>query len=115
VLLGDDDSWGATFATSRFAIHALAAFALVMHLVDLASGIRMMQLYGIELEQNPLARAVMLSTGPIGLTELKLAVVLGGLWLLVRVARVGRARLARNCLVVAAVIGMLGWTSNFVG
>jgi hypothetical protein len=33
----------------------------------------------------------------------------------VRTARAGRPRLARNCLLIAAVIGMLGWTSNLVG
>jgi hypothetical protein len=115
VLLGHDDSWGATLGTSPAAIYALAGFALVLHLCDLVSGIHMMQRYGIELEQNPLARAVMHTAGPIGLAEFKLAVVVSGLWLLVRVARAGRARLGRNCLVVAVVIGLLGWTSNLVG
>jgi hypothetical protein len=114
LLLGDDDSWGARLATSPMALSMLAGFALVMHVLDLATGIRMMQLYGLELEQNPLARAVMQTAGPIGLAEAKLAVVLAGLWLLIRVARVGRPRLARNCLVMAALIGMLGWTSNLV-
>jgi hypothetical protein len=115
VLLGADDSWGARLATGRAAIYALASFALLMHIFDLATGLRMMQRYGIELEQNPLARAVMRTAGPLGLIELKLAVVLIGLWIFVRVAHVGRPRLARNCLMIAAVLGMLGWTSNLVG
>ncbi len=115
MLLGSDESWGATLATRPLAIYVLASFALAMHVLDLATGLRMMQQYGIELEQNPLARAVMYAAGPIGLAELKLAVVVVGLWLFVRVARAGRPRLARNCLVIAGVIGMLGWTSNLVG
>jgi hypothetical protein len=86
-----------------------------MHLFDLATGLRMMQLYGIELELNPLARFIMQTAGPIGLIELKLGVVLGGVALLVRTAQVGRRRLARNCLLVAVGLGILGWTSNLVG
>jgi hypothetical protein len=96
-------------------ILALAAFALLMHVLDLATGLRMMLVYGISLEQNPLVRFIMTTRGPIGLIELKLGVVLGGLYLFVRTARVGRPRLARNCLLLAAAIGMLGWTSNLVG
>jgi hypothetical protein len=94
---------------------ALAAFALLMHVLDLATGLRMMLVYGIGLEQNPLARFIMTTSGPIGLIELKLAVVLAGLVLFVRTAQAGRPRLARNCLLLAAGIGMLGWTSNLVG
>jgi hypothetical protein len=75
----------------------------------------MMLLYGIGLEQNPLARYVMTTGGPLGLIEVKLGVVLAGLLLFVRTAYVGRPRLARNCLLIAACIGMLGWTSNLVG
>src|SRR5579859_238433 len=115
LLLGNDASWGATFATSRVGIHVLAGFALLMHLLDLATGLRMMLVYGIHLEQNPLARFVMHNAGPVGLVELKLGVVLAGILLFVRTAQVGRARLARNCRLIAAGIGMLGWTSNLVG
>ena len=115
VLLGADDSWGATLATGPLGIYALASCALVMHALDLATGLRMMQLYGIDLEQNPLARLIMHNAGPIGLIELKLGVVLAGVVLLVRTAQVGRARLARNCLLLAVGIGILGWTSNLVG
>ena len=63
VLLGADDSWGATLATGPLGIYALAAFALLMHVLDLATGLRMMQVYGIELEQNPLARFIMTPSG----------------------------------------------------
>jgi hypothetical protein len=115
VLLGPEGSWGATMATGRLGISALAAFALLMHAIDLATGLRMMLVYGIALEQNPLARFVMTTSGPLGLIELKLGVVLAGVLLFVRTAHVGRPRLARNCLLMAAGIGMLGWTSNLVG
>jgi hypothetical protein len=115
VLLGADDSWGATLATGPLGIYMLASVAVLMHVLDLATGLRMMQVYGIELEQNPLARFMMQNTGPIGLIEMKLGVVLAGVLLLVRTAQVGRPRLARNCLLLALGIGILGWTSNLVG
>jgi hypothetical protein len=56
-----------------------------------------------------------LGTIRLGLIPLKLGVVLIGVALFVRTARFGRARLARNCLVLAAAIGLLGATSNLVG
>jgi hypothetical protein len=115
VLLGDDNSWGATLATGPVGISTLAAFALLMHVADLVTGLRMMLVYGVGLEQNPLARLMMTTVGPLGLVELKLGVVMAGLFLFVRTAQAGRPRLARNCLLIAAGIGMLGWTSNLVG
>ena len=115
LLLGNDDSWGATLATGRIGILALAALALLMHVLDLASGLRMMLVYGIQLEQNPLARFIMNTGGPLGLVEMKLGVVLAGVLLFVRTARLGRPRLARNCLLIAAGIGLLGFASNMVG
>jgi hypothetical protein len=115
VLLGDDESWGARLATGHLAIMALAAFALFMHMLDLATGLRMMLTYGIALEQNPLVRIVMTTSGPLGLVQLKLGVVLVGVLLFVRTARAGRPRLARNCLLIAAAIGLLGFASNLVG
>jgi hypothetical protein len=115
VLLGADDSWGATLATGPLGIALLASLAVAMHVLDLATGLRMMLLYGLELEQNPLARFIMQTAGPIGLIELKLGVVLAGVLMFVCMAQVGRPRLARNCLLLAAGIGVLGWTSNLVG
>jgi len=115
VLLGADDSWGATMATGRHGIYLLASFAMFMHVLDLATGLRMMQVYGLDLEQNPLARYLMQNAGPIGLIEMKLGVVLAGVLLLVRTAEVGRPRLARNCLMLAVGFGILGFTSNLVG
>jgi hypothetical protein len=115
LLLGRDDSWGATFATGPLGIYVLAGFTLAMHILDLGTGLRMMQVYGSHLEQNPLARFIMNNAGPVGLVEVKLGVVLAGILLFVRTAQAGRARLARNCLLIAAWIGMLGWTSNLIG
>jgi hypothetical protein len=113
--LGNDASWGARFATGPLSIAILAGFALLMHIIDLATGLRMMLVYGIHLEQNPLARFIMHNAGPLGLVEVKLGVVLAGILLFVRTAQVGRPRLARNCLLIAACIGLLGLTSNMVG
>jgi hypothetical protein len=93
----------------------LAALVLMMHALDLATGLRMMLMYGVNLEQNPLARFVMFEAGPFGLIALKLGVVGSGVLLFVRAARLGRARLARNCLLLALGIGLLGAASNLVG
>jgi len=115
LLLGAEDGWGATLATGRIGIYALAACAVALHALDLATGLRMMLVYGIQLEQNPLARTIMEHAGPLGLVEIKLGVVLGAVILFVRTAQAGRPRLARNCLFLAAVLGMLGFASNLVG
>jgi len=114
-LLGADDSWGATLATGPLGIYLLAGLAMAMHVLDLVTGLRMMQVYGIETELNPLARFIMQTAGSIGLIELKLGVVAGALVLFVFTAQVGRPRLARNCLLLVAGMGVLGWSSNLVG
>jgi hypothetical protein len=115
VLLGPDDGWGAHLATGPVAIYVLAVLVMVMHVLDLATGLHMMITYGVELEQNPLARFVMTTAGPAGLIPLKLGVVSAGVVLFVRAAQLGRARLARNCLVFSGVVGLLGVASNMVG
>ena len=115
VLLGNEHGWGARLATDRLGILALALCALFTHALDLATGLRMMLLYGVELEQNPLARLIMNRAGPLGLVETKLGVVLAGVLLFVRTAQAGRPRLARNCLLLAVGLGMLGFASNLVG
>jgi hypothetical protein len=115
LLLGPEDSWGATLGTGRLGIFLLAMCALFLHALDLATGLRMMLLYGVQLEQNPLARAIMQSGGPLLLVEFKLGVVLGAVLLFMRTAEAGRPRLARNCLITAVCIGMLGFASNLVG
>jgi hypothetical protein len=93
---------------------ALAATAFALHALDLISGIRMMLVYGLELEQNPLARAIFMAGGPVGLTLAKLAVVGAGIGYLVWIGRAGRPRLARGALLVVALLGLLGFASNLV-
>ena len=115
LLLGPEGAWGARVATGRTAIYSLAILAIVCHTLDLATGLRMMLVYGISLEQNPLARVIMLNAGPLGLIAFKLGIVLAGVALFVRTAHLGRARLARNCLLMAVTLGMLGVASNLVG
>lgn len=115
LLLGRDDSWGARLGTGPLAIHGLALVTIISHSLDLATGLRMMLVHGVALEQNPIARSIMLGSGPLVLIELKLGVVLAGVGLFVRTAQLGRARLARNCLLVCLGIGVLGAVSNVVG
>jgi hypothetical protein len=114
VLLGPDDGWGARLGTGRTAIYLLAALALVANMLDLATGLDMILTYGSHLELNPLARNIVEGLGPLGLVHAKLSVVLLGVLIFIWNARIGRARLARNCLVFALGVGMLGATSNLV-
>jgi hypothetical protein len=114
LLLGADDSWGARVWTGPGALYALAALTLVLHALDVATGVRMMLVYGINLEQNPIARGIMQTAGPLGLIEAKFLIVGLGVVLFLRAARLGRARLARNCLLLAAALGALGCSSNLV-
>jgi hypothetical protein len=85
---------------------------MTLHALDLLTGIRLMLVLGIEQEQNPLARALFQFGGPLGLGAIKLGVVLAGVLLLVSIARAGRVRLARNALLVVALLGLLGVSSN---
>ena len=52
--------------------------------------------------------------GPLGLTILKLGVVLTGVLVLLLIAHAGRPRLARNALALVALLGLLGFASNLV-
>lgn len=115
LLLGSDDSWGARLLTGQTAIYLLALLVVVAHVLDLGTGLRMMLTYGVHLEQNPVVRFIILSSGPLGLIWVKLGVVLLGVLLFVRTAQLGRARLARNCLLFAIGVGLLGAASNLVG
>ena len=115
LLLGPDDGWGATFATGPIGIALLSTLALTFQVLDLATGLRMMLRYGIGLEQNPVARSIMETWGPLGLIDLKLGVVLAGVLFLRYIARCGRPRLARNCLALTMGLGLLGFASNLVG
>ncbi|GAC1324136.1 MAG: hypothetical protein NVSMB2_22120 [Chloroflexota bacterium] len=115
LLLGPDDGWGATMGTGPTGIALLSTLAVTFQVLDLATGLRMMLRYGIGLEQNPLARTIMQTWGPLGLIDLKLSVVLGGVLFLRYMARAGRPRLARNCLAMTVGLGLLGFASNLVG
>jgi uncharacterized protein DUF5658 len=112
ILLGGDDSIGARLFCSPRAIVALACVALLLHMLDLLSGIQMMQHYGLHTEQNPVARMLFGTSGPIGLSAAKFTVVGTGVVLMVWLALHGRARLARNALLLVAILGLLGFASN---
>jgi Domain of unknown function (DUF5658) len=92
----------------------LAAVGLVFQALDLITGIRMMLLYGIDQEQNPIARTIFQLGGPLGLTTAKFGIVFSGIVLLLLIARAGRPRIARNALVLVTLLGLLGFSSNLV-
>jgi len=92
----------------------VAAVAVALQCLDLLTGIRLMSMYGLDQEQNPIARTIFDMGGPLGLTILKLGVVLTGVLVLLLLARAGRPRLARNALALVALLGLLGFASNLV-
>jgi len=87
---------------------------MLLQTADLASGIRMMLTYGVNLEQNPVARTIFQFGGPIALTLAKMSVVAAGVLVLVWLERAGRPWLARNALSVVGLLGLLGFASNLV-
>jgi hypothetical protein len=91
---------------------ALAAF--VLHGLDLLSALLLVLQRGPAAEQNPLARAILVNAGPLGLAVVKMGVVVLGLIMLVRVADYGRPRLAAVSLFVAASLGWIGMISNLL-
>ena len=93
----------------------LAAIALVLHALDLWTGVHGMQRYGLSFEQNPVARALFVTAGPAGVTAAKLGTVLAGVYVLIRIARRGQVRLAGSGLTVVALLGLLGTLSNAAG
>ena len=114
VLIGSDHSWSARFLCGPVGIASLALVSIALHALDLATGVRMMLLYGIAQEQNPIARSIFQLTGPIGLGAVKFAVVFCGVSFMVGMARAGRPRLARNALLAVAILGLLGFSSNLI-
>ena len=92
----------------------IAAVAVVLQSMDLLTGIRLMVFYGLDQEQNPIARSIFQTGGPMGLMIVKLSVVLTGVVVLLLLARAGRRRLARTALVLVAMLGLLGFASNLV-
>jgi Domain of unknown function (DUF5658) len=99
--------------SAPLSVLALAAIAIALHALDLISGLRMILVYGLNLEQNPLARAIFQAGGPLGLTAAKLAVVGAGVVVLVLIGR-ARPRLAHVALTLVALLGLLGFASNLV-
>jgi hypothetical protein len=95
-------------------VYLLAAIAMILQELDLYTGTRMMERYGLAYEQNPFARALFATGGPILLEAAKLGVVLSITYLMLRFAKRGRVRLARNTLWFIAILGLLGLVSNLV-
>jgi hypothetical protein len=114
VLYGPHNAWGARIGCGPRALTVLAATSILLHALDLLTGIRLMLVFGIDQELNPLARAIFQDLGPLGLTVLKLGVVLTGVLALLYLAHLGRPRLARNALLVVGLLGLLGFSSNLV-
>jgi hypothetical protein len=92
----------------------IAAAAVAAQGMDLLTGVRLMVLYGLDQEQNPIARSIFQTGGPVGLVIVKLGVVLTGVAVLLLLARAGRRRLARTALVLVALLGLVGCASNLV-
>jgi hypothetical protein len=90
----------------------LAAIGLVLQALDLFTGIEMMARDGLSAEQNPVARALILSLGPAGLVAAKLGTALAITYVFMRIEHRGRGRLARNVLSAVAIFGLLGLISN---
>ena|SRR5438034_2746633 len=114
ILLGPEDSAAGRILCGKSAIAALALLAISLHVLDLLTGIEMIQTYGLPTEQNPLARSLFQLAGPVGLGLAKLGIVGSGVGALAWLAGRGRRRLARNALVAVATLGLLGFSSNLV-
>lgn len=99
-------------ATGPAAIVLLAALALVAHLLDLATAVRMMATLGPTAELNPIARQLFEDGGALAVALAKVGVVGGGVVTLLGLAQTGRPRLARNALVAVFWLGFLGFVSN---
>jgi hypothetical protein len=92
----------------------LAAIAVALHTLDLASGIRLMLVFGIDQEQNPISRTIFQMGGPVALSIAKYGVVLSGVTVLLLIASAGRPKLARASLILVALVGLIGFASNLV-
>jgi hypothetical protein len=102
----------AGIATSPVAMTLLATIVLVAQALDLVSGLHMVLRYGMGAELNPLLRVMLISAGPAGAAVVKLGAAVLAVALLLGLARTGRTLLARNCLLIAVVIGFVGALSN---
>ena len=68
--------------------------------------------HGINAELNPILRVVFISSGPVGLAVIKLGVAAVVVAVLQRLAHEGRSQLARNSLLIAVIVGLIGALSN---
>jgi hypothetical protein len=114
LFLGPENAWAARTACEPLSLALLAVLGLLLQSLDLISGLHMMLTYGTELEQNPIARTIFQLGGPFALTAAKFGVVFAGVGLFLLLARAGRPRLARNALVLVALLGLFGYSSNLI-
>jgi hypothetical protein len=78
----------------------------------LFSSLNMVLQHGINAELNPLLRVILISTGPVGVAVVKLGVAAFVVAVLQHLAQAGRAQLARNSLLLAINVGVIGALSN---
>jgi Domain of unknown function (DUF5658) len=90
----------------------IAALAWLLVILDGATAVLMMQNRGAGAELNPLVRAVFLGLGPLAVILLKFALATIILTSFLYLARSRRHVLARNCLLMAVVLGGVGVLSN---
>ncbi len=89
-----------------------ALLAFLMQALDLLTALRMVVASGIQSEMNPLMREVLLTGGAGQLAALKITAVALSVGAILVLAYLGRTRLARICLLLAADLGALGVLSN---
>jgi hypothetical protein len=99
-------------AVGPAAILLLAPLALLAQVLDLLTALGMIVQCGIDAEVNPLIRAAVVGAGPAGAAGIKLGGATAAVAVLLGLAKVGRVRLARNCLLLALGIGLVGVLSN---
>ncbi|MBV9175172.1 MAG: hypothetical protein JOZ81_34385 [Chloroflexi bacterium] len=99
-------------ATSPLVIALLGRLALLAQALDLLSSLRMVLEHGINAELNPLLRVILVSAGPVGVAIVKLGLAAFVVSVLQHLAYVGRPRLARNSLLIAVNVGVIGALSN---
>jgi hypothetical protein len=101
--------------TGAATVLALAGLAMLVQALDLVTFLRVVTLYGLAMEVNPLARALFAHGGPAGLAAVKLMVAVVVPAVLACRAQVGpRPALARWALVATVAIGTFGFLSNLV-
>ena len=113
MLLSSPKAYRTYFAfTQPQVLLVLAATAFVVHLMDVLSGVLMMDHLGLAAEQNPMARILFSAGGPAVLIFFKVVIVLAGLRMLLWLGKQGRGRLARNAIALVFCSGLLGLVSN---